>query len=187
MIETKEDLVYYLHEDKLALGKKRKPKLIGDYIYKFQIELRYCEFYKKKSKLNPFKIYHYIKYKTLSVRLGFSIPLCVFGPGLSIAHYGTIVVNPSAKIGKNCRLHECVTIGATNGDSRSAKIGDNVFIGSGARIIGNVSIASDVAIAANAVVVKNIDEPGTTWGGIPAKKISNNNSHDNINPQLFEH
>ena len=106
----------------------------------------------------------------MSLKLGFSIPINVFGPGLSIAHYGTIVVNPTARIGKNCRIHEGVTIGATNGDTRSALIGDNVFIGSGAKVIGNICIAPDVAIAANAVVVTNIQEAGTTWGGYPQKK-----------------
>ena len=125
-------------------------------------------------------------YKRVSLKLGFSIPINVFGPGLSIAHYGTIVVNPAARIGKNCRIHEGVTIGATNGDTRSAQIGDNVFIGSGAKVIGNISIAPDVAIAANAVVVTNIQEAGTTWGGIPAKKISNKDSHDNLNPKVFD-
>lgn len=73
-----------------------------------------------------------------------------------------------------------VNIGATNGEDQAAKLGDNVFIGSGAKIIGNIQIASDVAIGANAVVVNDVLEPGITVGGVPAKKISNNNSHSNI-------
>ena len=54
-------------------------------------------------------------------------------------------------------------------------------------MIGNICIAPDVAIAANAVVVTNIQEAGTTWGGIPAKKISNKDSHDNLNPKVFDY
>ena len=89
-----------------------------------------------------------------------------------------------ASVGKNCRLHEGVTIGATNGSNRAAQIGDNVFISSGVKIIGEITIADDVAIGANAVVVKSIEEPGTTWGGIPAKKISNNSSALNQNAKI---
>ena len=121
-----------------------------------------------------------------SVKLGFSIPLNVFGPGLSIAHYGTIVVSDAAKVGKNCRLQEGVNIGATNGSAKAPQIGNNVFIGTGAKIIGDITIADDVAIGANAVVVKSITETGVTYGGVPAKKISSNNSHSNLAPQLFE-
>ena len=59
-------------------------------------------------------------------------------------------------------------------------IGDRVFIATGAKIIGNIAIANDCSIAANTVVVKSILEEGTTWGGVPAKKISDNNSHSNL-------
>lgn len=121
------------------------------------------------------------RFHRLSIKLGFSIPINVFGPGLAIVHYGTIVVANGAKIGANCRIHEGVTIGATNGSSKAAIIGDNVFIGSGAKIIGEVRISSNVAIAANAVVVRDvICENGCTVGGVPAKIISNNNSSANI-------
>ena len=115
------------------------------------------------------------------MKLGFSIPLNVFGPGLSIAHYGTIVVAEKAKIGANCGIHEGVTIGATNGSSDAAQIGDNVFIGSGAKIIGGVKISNNVAIAANAVVVRDvICDNGCTVGGVPAKMISTNSSESNL-------
>ena len=113
--------------------------------------------------------------------LGISIPINVFDLGLSIVHYGTIVVSQGATVGANCRIREGVTIGATNGSAKAATIGDNVFIGSGAKIIGEVSISSNVAIAANAVVVRDvICENGCTVGGVPAKIISNNNSSSNI-------
>ena len=123
-------------------------------------------------------LYHY-----LSVKLGFEIPYNVFGPGLAIVHRGTIVVAGGAEVGANCRIHEGVTIGATNGSSRAAHIGDNVFISTGAKIIGEVTISDNVAIAANAVVVKDvICDGGCTVGGIPAKIISGNNSRLNLKP-----
>ena len=55
-------------------------------------------------------------------------------------------------------------------------IGDNVFIGSGAKIIGNITVADNVVISANAVVMKSITEKGITVAGVPAKKISDTGS-----------
>ena len=192
MIQTKSDLKYYLEQDAVALRceTRKRPKLFGDEIWKFQRILRRAEYYNNLyHNSKPYLLCHFIWYKLLlhkySIKLGFSIPLNTFGPGLSIAHYGTIVVNSAAKVGKNCRLQEGVNIGATNGSTLAPKIGDNVFIGTGAKIIGDISIADDVAIGANAVVVKSILEPGVTYAGVPAKKISSNNSHSNLAPKLF--
>ena len=123
-------------------------------------------------------------YHRKSIKLNFSIPLNVFGPGLSIAHYGTIVINSNSKIGKNCRIQECTTIGSTNGSTSAPILGNNVFIGSGAKIIGNISVADDIAIGANALVNKSFIEKGITIAGIPAQKISNKNSHSNLNKLL---
>jgi serine O-acetyltransferase len=192
MITTKKDLKHYLGQDAIALRcYKKRPRILGDDIWKYQIILRKTEYYANSfHNSKKYLLFHYIWYRNqlrkYSFKLGFSIPLNVFGPGLSIAHYGTIVVNAAAKVGKNCRIHEGVNIGATNGSSSAPQIGDNVFIGTGAKIIGDISIANDVAIGANAVVVKSITESGVTYGGVPAKKISSNNSHSNLSPELFK-
>ena len=180
MIKNKRDYIRYLNEDKKALGiSRRKPKIIGDNIWKWERQLRKCEYYYNTGKSLQYYISKYF-FNKLSIKLGFSIPLNVFDSGLSIAHYGTIVVNSNAKIGKNCRIQECVTIGATNGNSQSPVLGDNVFIGSGARIIGNIEIGSNTAIGANAVVVKSFKDGNCTIGGVPAKIISNNTSASNL-------
>lgn len=191
MIQSKKDYKNYLNADKIALGKKYNfPKIIGDEIWQFQRLMRKTEYYKNCSKNVIMKIYSkwlQYRYYKKRLKLGFSIPLNVFGPGLSIAHYGTIVVNGNAKIGKNCRIQECTTIGATNGSKKAPVLGDNIFIGSGARIIGDISIANDIAIGANAMVNKNFEEPGITIAGVPAKKISDKNSHSNLNKLLEEY
>lgn len=189
MICSKEDLIYYLEQDRIALGKSRKrPRIIGDYIWKYQILLRKTEYIVNCKKgiiyKLPIAIKKYILHRKGMKLGGYSIPLNSFGPGLSIAHYGSIVVNNSCKIGKNCRIHEGVTIGATNGDPQAAIIGDNIFIGTGAKIIGNIEIGNNIAIGANSVVTKSFIEDGITIGGVPAKKISNNNSHSNLNSRL---
>lgn len=117
------------------------------------------------------------------MKLGFTVPLNCFGPGLSIAHYGTITIG-NAKVGRNCRLQEGVNIGSTGGSKKAATIGDNVFIGTGAKIIGDISIANNCVIGANSVVVKSINENGITVAGVPAKKISENDSKTFIDDRL---
>ncbi|MBQ3068443.1 MAG: serine acetyltransferase [Clostridia bacterium] len=192
MIRTKRELAEYLREDARANGRSsEKAKLVGDVIWKFQRALRLHEFQlnrtdgMKRLALLP-RLYARWRFHRLSLKLGFSIPPNVFDKGLSIAHYGTIVVSKAARVGAYCRIHEGVTIGATNGSDKAACIGDRVFLASGAKIIGDVCVADDVAIAANAVVTKSIDEAGTTWGGVPARKISDRDSHANLNANLWK-
>lgn len=180
MILSKQDLDFYLEADRLALRKKyKRPKIFGDEIWKFQIALRKCEYYNNtKTKNLKLLCKYYYKYKLhkLSLKLNFSIPINVFSAGLSIAHYGTIVVNKNAKIGENCRIQENVTIGATGGSDKAAIISDNVFLGSGAKLIGDIFIAEGIAIGAGSVVTKSFYEKNITIAGVPAKKISNNGS-----------
>jgi len=107
----------------------------------------------------------------LSAKLGFSIPLNVFGPGLCIVHYGTVVVSVNAKVGANCRIHPSTCIGAAGGKMEAPKIGDNVYIGPGAKLYGNIQIGNNIVIAPNAAVSSSFTENGILIGGVPAKKI----------------
>lgn len=192
MIKTKKELKQYLIQDSKANWRKSvRARIFGDYIWKYIIAYRKRDYY-LNSKMNPIKaffispliLFNKLRFIALSQRLGFQIFSFNIGPGLSLAHFGTLVISKSAIIGCNCRIHEGCTIGATNGSEKSATIGDNVFIGSGAKIIGDVTIANDVAIGANAVVCKSIFDAGTTWGGVPAKKISDKDSHSNLSSLL---
>lgn len=198
MIKSKQDLADYLYADKIASGKKdkKRPRPSIDIIWKWQILLRKCEYYcncrhdvlgKLYSKFLNFR------YLRLSQKLGFSVGFNVFDKGLAVAHYGTIVVNACCRVGKNCRIHDGVTLGVSGECYWSGRvptvapiIGDNVFIATGAKIIGGVKIADNVAIGANAVVTKDITEPGTTWAGVPAKKISDKGSELYMNPELLK-
>ncbi len=188
-INSKSKLMEYLIQDAKASNRTGiKTKFFGDEIWKFQVNLRKLEYYTYIARSSLLyilpKAFYRLKHHYLSIKLGFSLPINVFDKGLSIQHYGQIVVNPQAKVGINCRIHEGVNIGATNGSDKAPIIGNNVFIATGAKIIGDITIANDVCIGANAVVTKSITEPGTTWGGVPAKKISNNNSHSNLSKFL---
>lgn len=69
------------------------------------------------------------------------------------------VINGSAVIGKNCTILHNVTIGAGKGGS--PVIGDNVYVGAGAIIIGNVKVGNNVKIGAGAIVVENVPDGST--------------------------
>lgn len=116
----------------------------------------------------------------MSLRLGFTIPLNVFGPGLSIAHRGTIVINKDTRVGENCRIHACTNIGSGKGSVSAPQIGNNVYIGPGAKIFGDIVIADNIAIGANSVVNKSFYEKGISIAGIPAKKINAKGTDDII-------
>lgn len=183
MITSKKDLKYYLEADRLALGKKtKKPRLLGDEVWRFQRTLRKLEYYlncKKSIIFRPVVAFYKLKYYLLCIIFGYTISPNVFGPGLSIAHRGTLLVHRLSKVGANCRLHVCVNIGTSAGTSDDAPIiGNNVYIGPGVKMFGKIEIADDIVIGANAVVNKSFLEPGITIAGVPAKKIGNTGSGD---------
>ena len=90
--------------------------------------------------------------------------------GLCIIHKGPITINYHAKIGKYFRIHPMTTIGKSIGnDNSSPTIGNDVWIGPVARIIGNIKIENNVVVGTNSVVNKNFPS-NVTIAGIPAKK-----------------
>lgn len=130
------------------------------------------------------RIYFMKKLSRLRTITGIELnPNCA-DSGLHIVH-GKIVVHFNAKIGKDCKILSDVTIGWQGRYDKpgAPQIGDRVFIGSGAKIIGNITIASDVVIGANAVVVHSINEPGITVAGNPAKKVSDTDSYHYLNKE----
>lgn len=100
-------------------------------------------------------------------RLGFSIPINVFGPGLSIAHVGTIVVNPASRVGRNCRLHQGVTLGQTSGGG-APSVGDDVHISPNALLMGDINVGDRASIWSGAVVVSDVPANANA-AGVPAK------------------
>ena len=140
---------------------------------------RYLHFLRKEEKYTfakPAKILAFL-YKArknrLGSRLGFIISAGCFDEGLTIWHYGSIIVNPKARIGKNCQIHGNCCIGNLRPDSQDSPIiGDNVDIGQGAQILGGIRIADGVKIGAGAVVIKDVLTPNVTVVGVPAKIIT---------------
>ena len=104
-----------------------------------------------------------------SARTHIHIPWsCKIGPGFYIGHLGRVIINPAAVIGRNCNISTGVTIGMIPVGRRAGapRIGDRVWIGTNAVIVGGIEIGDDVLIAPGAFV--NVDVPsGSTVIGNP--------------------
>jgi serine O-acetyltransferase len=100
------------------------------------------------------------------------------GGGLLLsAHPGGITVNPEVRIGRNCNLFHGVTIGRAYGGQAPGVpvLGDRVWVGPGAKVVGGITIGDDVAIGANSVVTTDVPAHSVV-GGVPAKVISSKGS-----------
>ncbi|SFG33846.1 serine O-acetyltransferase [Pontibacter chinhatensis] len=125
--------------------------------FRYMYLLRKASKYKKNS--IKWLLFNFLKSR-YSHKYGFQIPSSTeIGEGFYIGHYGPIVINGKARIGKNCNITHNVTIGQANRGRLKGypTIGDNVWIGTGSVIVGNVRIGSNVLIAPNAFV--NVDVP----------------------------
>lgn len=109
------------------------------------------------------------------------------GPGFYLCHVGGIVVNHRCVIGKNCNLSHGVTLGYKSaGDRRGVpEIGDNVYIGPGAKVFGALEVGDAAAIGANAVVTKDVPA-GASVAGIPAGVVSDRGSEGYVNQADWE-
>lgn len=177
MIKTKADLKRYLAMDQMALDRVgKRPKLFGDWIWKYEIVLRKHEYYLncKRTAYTYFmrKIYGWLHYHK-SMQLGLQIPCNVCGGGLRINHYGLIVIDDNAVIGDWCDIHQAVNIGQSLERGVSPKLGSNVWIGPGAKLFGNIVIGDNTMIGAGAVVNKSFPEGNCRIAGVPARVISN--------------
>ena len=144
----------------------------GYYIRKYMRFLRKEEKFTFRAPKNLLAFWYKARKNRLGSRLGFIISAGCFDEGLTIWHYGSVIVNPKARIGKNCQIHGNCCIGNLRPDSQDSPIiGDNVDIGQGAQILGGIRIADGVRIGAGAVVIKDISVPGVTVVGVPGRII----------------
>ncbi len=118
--------------------------------------------------LKPLVIRYIVyRWRFWSAVCGADIPFMEhLGGGFAVPHPNGVVIHPLARIGVNCTVMQQVTIGkGTKGGYPT--IGDNVFIGPGAKILGDVTVGDDAKVGANAVVLADVP-PGATVTGIPA-------------------
>ena len=136
--------------------------------FKAQIKHKIAKyFYNKKH----FFIARYITEKTKR-KTGIEIhPGATIGENVFIDHGSGVVIGETAVIGNNVTIYHGVTLGMTGKETgkRHPTIEDNVLIGTGAKILGNITIGKNSKIGANAVVLKDVG-PNTTVVGVPAKE-----------------
>lgn len=134
-----------------------------------------CYLRKEEAAKNKLTAYFWRRKKNnLGAKLGIVAYAGTCGKGLQIWHYGSVIISGDAKIGENCTFHGQACIGNDGSSAAAPVIGNNVDIGVGAKIIGDIYIADDVKIGAGAVVTKSCYEKGATLVGIPAKPLKNN-------------
>ncbi|MFB6456805.1 serine O-acetyltransferase [Chitinophaga sp. Hz27] len=129
------------------------------------------------NKFSPKRLFFSMLRKKYSYKFGIQIPAATqIGEGFYIGHFGTIVINEKATIGKNCNIAHNVTIGQANRGKLKGfpTIGDNVWIGTGAVIVGNINIGSNVLIAPNAYVNVDVPEYSLVMGN-PCKVVPKDN------------
>lgn len=194
MIKTKEDLAYYLEADRKAQhrGSEKGVRvcinrwLFPDYKYEWHQTLRRFEYWANQPGhgfwTRLMRFYYRRRFIRLRALTGIDCGINVIGPGTWFNH-GKVLVSDFAKIGANCKILSDVTIGGQGryDKAKAATVGDRVFIGSGARLIGDITIADDCVIGANAVVLSSFTEPGVTIAGAPARKVSNEGSYYYLN------
>lgn len=171
-LRTKKELHFYIIADRImnrgvleyTLKQRIKNIFCPDYIMDYLECMRYLSYYKNKN--NILWYWYQYKYRKLGLKLGFSIGYNVFGYGLLIPHYGTIVVGGSNRIGNYAVLHTSTCI-SDNGKV----IGDALYMGTGSKITSKIQLGNNISIGANSLVNRSFLEDNIMIGGMPAKCI----------------
>lgn len=145
--------------------------------YRYTKLYRKVHWYKNRNAKIRYIIFQYLLLRS-SYKYGYQINADVeIGPGLYLGHRGMIIINQGARLGKNINIQAGVTIGQENRGKRKGapSIGDNVWIGANAVIVGKIVIGNNVLIAPNSYVNFDIPEDSIVLGN-PAKIIHNENA-----------
>lgn len=116
-----------------------------------------------------FSLVYKLLYKFIQIITGIELPCEVeVGRGFVIDHFGGIIVSGYAKFGDNCRIRNGVVVGLSRVEDPCAPIiGNNVDIGTGAKLLGPIRIGDNVVIGANAVVIRDVPD-NCMAVGVPA-------------------
>lgn len=151
--------LWFLQDSEFLLWHYVKMLRYTEYHYNTGHRIRYC-FYQRRKNIE-------------GARLGISIYHNSIDIGLRLYHYGSIIVNSHARIGKNCKLHgeNCIGNKGETSKYEAPVIGDNLDMGIGAKVLGGISIGNDITIGANGVVTKDYPDNNMTLVGIPAQRL----------------
>ena len=165
MITSKKKLKEYIAADYRANKFSRYSRFTNSRC-KFLRTLRMLEFLINTNSSKLFVFIYRRRLLALSERLGITIGPNCFGKGLYIPHYGSIVINGTAKFGDNCIIQNGVNV------SKCFVFLVFIYLGAGAKLLIGVHLADNIIVGANAVVTKSFEEQNIVIAGIPAKKIS---------------
>jgi len=179
MIKTREELRAYLKADREMYGKRNSlfvkwlTRSDEYYIRAFMVTLRHYEYYlnKRRSPLDliPY-LFYWWNYRRLKLKSQLFIMPNTVGPGFYPVHAGFMRSGKYVCVGKNCTVLPMVLIGKSHPGDCKIIIGDNCYIGTGATILGPVTIGNNVTIAAGAVVNKDVPDNAVV-AGVPAKVV----------------
>lgn len=166
-----EDIYRYYSGYKIPLNKRIFKDIELEYIIKY----RKVNYYGKR---NPKYWINYFFMKKMQYKYAIQIPSSVkIGKGFYIGHLGRIIINPDVIIGSNVNISTGIVIGQENRGKRKGvpKIGNKVWIGANAVIVGKINIGDNVLIAPNAYVNFDVPENSIVIGN-PAKIIHKQNA-----------
>lgn len=149
---------------KPSLKQRVKNLVVHDHIMDFLVTMRKVDYYTNIGGGIRLLI-NKMRYRRLSLKLGLSIGPQVFGYGLVIPHYGTIVVGSSNRAGNYCVLHTSTCITDNN-----KQIGNAMYLSTGAKMTSHIIIGDNVTVGANSIVNKSYPEGNALLVGGPAIK-----------------
>lgn len=179
MINTKEDLKFYINEDRKRhlVGKNwRIGLLLGReacHAFRLVRSLRLYEYAINNSN-NIFSKIRLIYRKFVFKRLSFKYKVCLspnkIGYGLRIVHIGGGIIINCKQMGNYCGITSGVVVGNKDSQENIATIGDNVSLTLGCKVIGKIKLGNNAIVAPNSVVIKDVPENAIV-SGVPAKII----------------
>lgn len=120
----------------------------------------------------PLKIIYFFLVKFVEVTTSIMLPVSVkAGKGLYVGHFGYTIFNSHCEVGNYCQIGEGVILGSKGlGNEGAPRLGNNVFVGAGAKVLGHISIGNNVVIGANSVVLRDVPDD-VVIAGVPARII----------------
>ncbi len=180
MIRNREELKKCLAADRARTEVGMLPRWIRGFVCREFYFLIWCyikalrmEEYHTGQKGFYHRLFHYFwrrKRNRYGEKTGIFLEPEVCGPGLCIWH-NNVVVNSRAVIGRNCTFHGNNCVGNDGFSQEAPVLGNSVTLGTGASVIGDVTLADGITVGAGAVVLHSFHEPGITLVGIPARPL----------------